>query len=163
MTLLTKVISNGFVPIIPILVWNKLFVSRLPAAFDAKTFNRGISLILISSENMFRAMVFIMPLFFRTNLSSSMGKVGFLIFLSGASLYFLSWLMLIYFPDTTWSTSLFGFTAPAFTPLIWLVGLGLMADSYYFNAPYFKWHYLLPAAAFTGFHLLHTWHIYKRI
>jgi hypothetical protein len=162
MSLLPKVLSNGFVPLIPILVWNYLFASRLPAVFEPKAFNSGIPLIIISGENIFRAVVFIMPLSFRINLLSSIGKSGLLVFLAGASLYFLSWLMLIYFPDSKWSESFFGFTAPAYTPLIWLVGLGLMADSYYFNLPFSRWYYLLSAVFFTGFHFLHTMHVYRR-
>jgi hypothetical protein len=163
MTLFSKVLSNGFVLIIPILAWNILFASRLPPAFHPKSFNRDVPSLIVLGENMFRTIVFLMPLLFRINLSSSTGKAGSFIYLTGTLLYFLSWLMLIHFPYSTWSTNLPGFAAPAYTPLIWLVGLSLMADSYYFSVPFSSWHYFVPSAAFCMFHLLHTLHVYKRI
>jgi hypothetical protein len=162
MSIINKISSNGFVPIIPILVWNILFTSKLPPAFSPESFNRDIPLTIVIGENIFRSIVFLLPIFFRINLSSSIGKIGFFVFSIGTVLYFLSWLILIYFPDSGWSRSLFGFAAPAYTPLIWLVGLSLMADSYYFNIPFSKWHFILPSLGFFIFHLLHTFHVFKR-
>jgi hypothetical protein len=163
MSLVRKVLFNGFVLIIPILVWNIVFTSKLPSAFNPKSFNSGIPVFIVFGENIFRSIVFFMPLLFRIKLSSTIGKKGLLLFSTGALLYFISWLLLIYFPDSTWSVSLFGFAAPAATPLIWLIGLSLMADSYYFNLPFSKWHFIMPSVAFSIFHILHTLHVYNRI
>ena len=69
--ILVKVLANGSIPILPIMLWSILFTSKLPEAF-------------------------------------------------------------------AWSRSLFGFTAQAFTPSIWLTGLSLIADSYYFKLAYSK-------------------------
>ena len=76
---------------------------------------------------------------------------------------FSSWLMLIYAPNSGWSNSVLGFTAPAYTPIIWLVGLSLLVESYYFKQKYSKWHFILPSVAFSIFHVSHTVYVYNRI
>lgn len=158
-----KFLSNGYIPIIPILAWNALFVSSLPPAFDPKSFNNGIPSAIMVGENLFRAAVFLLPLFFKLNISTSIGKAGLIVYIGGTSLYFLSWLIQIIAPNSLWSTSLLGFTAPAYTPIVWLVGLSLMADSYYFKATYSKWHLILPSIAFSFFHVYHTIFVYNRM
>lgn len=163
MNILFKILSNGYVPLIPIIIWNALLTSKLPPVFDPKSFNSDIPLLIMVGENLFRAIIFMMPLFFRIKISIPMGKAGIIIFLFGVLLYFLSWLMLIYFPDSVWSTSVLGFSAPAYTPLIWLVGLSLMADSYYFKISYSKWHFILPSLVFSFFHVFHAVYVYGRL
>jgi hypothetical protein len=158
-----KILTNGYIPIIPILAWNMLFISKLPSAFDPKSFNRSIPFLIIVGENLFRVIIFILPLFFRINISTSIGKTGLTVFIFGTLIYFSSWLLLIFFPDSTLSASILGFTAPAYTPLIWLIGLSLMVDSYYFKFPYSKWHYILPSIMFSFFHIYHTVYVYDRI
>jgi hypothetical protein len=50
-------------------------------------------------------------------------------------------------------SSLIGSTATAWTPLLWLVGIGLVGDSFYFSIPYKPWFYILPSIIFVAFHL----------
>jgi hypothetical protein len=88
--------------------------------------------------------------------------LGMGLYLAGTLLYFLSWLALISFPHSAWSTSAAGFLAPAYTPLIWLIGIGLIGSSLYFTAPYHPWMYLALSAIFIAFHLTHTLTIYLR-
>lgn len=159
MNIILKLFSNGYIPIIPIIVWNALLTSRLPSAFDPQSFNSGIPTAILVGENLFRAVVFLLPLVFKINISNSAGKTGLIIFVSGTLLYFLSWLLLIFAP----STSILVFAAPAYTPIIWLIGLSLMVDSYYFKFPYSKWHFILPSIAFTFFHVFHAVIVFKRI
>ncbi len=163
MNIVYKILSNGYIPIIPILIWNALLTSRLPSAFDPKSFNIGVPTVILVGEDLFRAIIFLLPLVFKINISTPAGKAGLIIFLSGTLLYFLSWLLLIFFPGFVLSSSILGFTAPAYTPLIWLIGLALMVDSYYFKFPYSKWHYILPSIIFTFFHIYHTVIVYKRL
>jgi hypothetical protein len=158
-----EIMSNGFVVIIPILVWNGVLTSKLPTAFSRETFNHGTPYSILIGENLFRFAVFLMPIFLRITISTSIGSAGACVFLLGLALYFLSWLVLIYAPASRWSTSAFGFCAPAYTPVIWLAGISLMADSYYFDAVYIRWHFIVPAACFSLFHTLHTAHAYSRL
>lgn len=163
MNIVIKVLSNGYMPIIPILVWNALLVSKLPSVFDPKSFNSGIPAVILVGENLFRAIVFLLPLFFKLNISTSNGKIGLLVFIGGTLLYFVSWLIQIIVPNSALATSLLGFLAPAYTPIIWLIGLSLMVESYYFKVTYSKWHFILPSIAFSIFHIFHTIHVYNRI
>ena len=157
-----KVLSNGYIAIIPILVWNLLFTSKLPPAYTLELFNSNIPLAIIIGENLFRAIIFLLPLFFRLNITSTLDKKGLITFSLGVVLYFSSWLMLIYAPNSGWSNSIWGFTAPAYTPIIWLIGLSLMVDTYYFKLTYSKWHLIFPAIAFSIFHISHTLYVYSR-
>lgn len=162
MDLLRKILTNGYIAILPIFVWNIFLTSKLPPAFDLNSFNSEIPFAIIIGENMFRSIIFILPLFFRLNISSSLDKKGVIAYSFGVVLYFLSWLMLIYAPNSGWSNSVLGFTAPAYTPIIWLVGLSLLVDSYYFKLAYSKWHFIVPSIAFSIFHISHTVYVYSR-
>ena len=162
MNIVWKILSNGYVPIIPILVWNFLLASRLPAAYGPKLFDNNIPVLIIVGESIFRGVIFAMPLFFRLNIGSIPGKAGLILFSLGVGLYFSSWLALIYLPDSSWSTHVFGFAAPAYTPVIWLTGLSLMVDSYYFRLAYSKWHFIIPSILFSIFHIAHSVYVYGK-
>jgi hypothetical protein len=81
------------------------------------------------SENILRAIVFFLPLLLKLEINEPQQKIGFLIYMAGIGVYFMSWLMQIYFPDSSWSQSVFGFMAPAYTTIIWFVGIGLIGKS----------------------------------
>jgi len=162
MGLMQKILLNGYIAILPILFWNIFLTSKLPAAFDPKLFNSNIPLTIIIGENIFRSIIFLMPLFFRLNMTSSIDKKGLVIYSLGVTLYFASWLVLIYAPNSVWSNSILGFVAPAYTPIIWLIGLSLLVKSYNLNWVYSKWHYILPSIAFSIFHISHTVYVYNR-
>jgi hypothetical protein len=153
---LKTILTNGFFTLIPILAWNIIFVSKLPPAYDPKSFDKDIPLFLLIGENFFRTISFGLPLLFKINIATVQGRLGLIIYILGTVLYFASWLLHIYAPDSLISRSIFGFAAPAYTPLIWLIGISLLADSYYFNFTYSKWHYLLPSIVFLIFHVTHT-------
>lgn len=158
-----KIVTNGYMPMIPILLWNIVAVPKLPSAFDPQVFNSGIPLSVLIVENIFRTIVFILPLFLKINIDSQRGRQGLLIYIFGCLLYFASWLMLMYAPQSTWSNSIFGFAAPAYLPIIWLVGISFMAEAYYFKISYARWHLIVPSIIFSVFHITHTYLVYTRI
>lgn len=162
MNILLKIITNGYVLMLPILLWNVIYTSKLPSCYNPYTFNSGLPLPISIGENIFRVIVFIFPLLLTFNIASSNGKKGLVIYGVGCILYFASWLMLIYMPDSVWSKSIFGSTAPAYTPIIWLIGIAYLLDDYYFNIQYNKWHLIIPSILFSIFHLIHTLIIYFR-
>ena len=162
MHIIKLILRNGFILLIPILVWNLIFTSNLPLAYEQKSFDSNIPIFLLIGENIFRIIVFIFPILLKINISASNGKLGLLIYGFGSMLYYISWLMLIYAPNSFWSTSEIGFTAPAYPPLIWLIGIGLMADSYYFKLSYIKWHFIIPSILFALFHITHTYLVFLR-
>ena len=162
MTLIKKIFTNCYIPLIPIFVWNIVLSSKLPSAFDPKSFNRDIPLLILVGENLFRSLIFVLPLLMKINISGIKGKIGVIIYALGTVLYFMSWLMLMYSPNSACSNNALGFIAPAYTPIIWLIGIGLMADSYYFRMKFTKWHFIIPSVAFSAFHITHALLVYLR-
>ena len=77
-------------------------------------------------------------------------------------LYLLSWIPLMIAPESGWSTSWPGFVAPAYTPLLWLTGLGLIGRRLYVRSPYQRWMYIALASGFIAFHVTHTSIVYTR-
>ena len=160
---MNKKIFNAYIPLFPILIWNLILTSKLPEAFNPNYFNSNIPLLLLIGENIFRSIIFFLPIVCILNFKSSNGKKGLFIYIGGTILYFLSWLALIFFPNSSWSTNIIGFTAPAYTPIIFLMGIALMINSYYFKIKYKKWHYILPTILFSIFHIIHTIYVYFRV
>jgi hypothetical protein len=157
-----KYLFNCFILTIPILIWNMVLANKLPKEFQPEIFWNNIPTSLTYGENVSRIAVFFITFLMPLSLSSSTQKKGLLIYLIGILLYFSSWLMLIYFPDSTLANSMLGFLSPAFTPLIWLVGIGLIGNSFYFNLPFRRWFFILLSIVFLLFHNVHTYIIYSR-
>lgn len=160
---LRKILKNGYVALLPIIIWNMFLTSKLPPVFSPTSFNAEIPFVILAGENIFRSIIFLLLLFVELGISSPHERKGAVTFFLGIALYFTSWLLLIYAPNSEWSNSVLGFTAPACTPIIWLVGLSLMVKSYYFKLLYSKWHLILPSIAFSIFHVSHTVYVYNRI
>lgn len=95
--------------------------------------------------------------------STSLQKKGLVLYVIGTVVYFASWLLLILAPESAWSRSAIGFAAPAFTPALWLLGIGLIGDSLYFNVPYKRWMFIVVAAVFLILHNTHTLIVFFRM
>jgi hypothetical protein len=162
MVLIARLLANGFVPLLPILLWNAVFARRLPAIYRPPFFDADLPPFLIIGENISRSLVFLMPVFLQTDVSASAGRWGLAVYAAGVILYFSAWLMLILAPKSAWSRSLPGQAAPAYLPLIWLIGLSQMFGGYYFQVRYSPWQFLAPAAVFLGFHNCHAFYVLLR-
>jgi len=149
--------------LIPILAWNAILASKLPAGYQAEMFDKDIPSAVSLGENIFRSLVMFLPLLMPLNLVGRSQKLGLYIFIFGMLVYFLSWVVLIVLPGSTWSMSAVGFLAPAYTPLIWLVGIGLIGAQFYFHFPYQSWMYILLSIVFLSFHITHAAIVYLRL
>jgi len=159
-TAITPYLLNCMWLLLPIMLWNIVFASKLPAAFQPETFEKNIPTVIVAGENFFRLVIFILPILMPLRCVTLAQKVGLGLYAAGIALYFLAWLALIYFPTSPWSLSAPGFLAPAYTPLIWLIGIGLIGSSLYFSSPYQPWMYIALAVIFVGFHVSHTALVY---
>jgi hypothetical protein len=157
-----KYFFNCFLLTIPILAWNLIFANKLPKAFQPEIFWNDIPTFLTYGENISRTIVFIFTALMPLKILTNTQKKGFFVYVFGILIYFASWLLLIYFPNSLWSNSVLGFSAPAYTPLFWLVGIGLIGDPMYFDIHYKKWFFMLILAVFLIFHNAHTYLIYFR-
>jgi hypothetical protein len=153
---------NCLLLLLPIMAWNLIFASKLPWVYSEEVFSKNILSFITIGENVFRLIVFILPVLMPLRIDTQSQKLGFWLYIIGIVIYFLSWLAQMYFPQSAWSLSALGFLAPAYTPLIWLIGIGLIGNALYFSFPYRSWIYILLAAIFIGFHLSHAWTVYIR-
>lgn len=159
-TKLYKYIFNCFVLTIPILIWNILLTDKLPKTTKPEILIQNISPFIVYTENITRIIVFTMMAFMPIQLLKPIQRKGLLLFIIGTIIYFVSWLLLIYYPDSVWSKSALGVLSPAYTPVLWLIGIGLIGDSFYFNFPYKRWIFISLSIVFLVFHNIHTYKIY---
>ena len=154
--------QNGILLTIPPLVFNLIFADKLPQAFSPEIFDKNIPFFITNGENIFRSFVFIFPLFMLLKVKTDRQKTGLWLYLLGMALYFLAWILLIIFPQSLWSNSLLGFLAPAYTPLIWLVGTSMIGDTLCLSIPYKWWYYLIGVILFLAFHISHVSLVYTQ-
>lgn len=157
-----KYLLSCFLLTIPVLVWNIVFANKLPKDFQPEVFSKDIPAFVKYGENISRVIVFMFTALMPLSISGKAQKQGILIYTGGILLYFCSWLALIYFPYSGWSNSAAGFMAPAYTPLFWLIGIGLTGNSFYFKLPYKRWLFISASVIFLIFHNFHAVTIYLR-
>ena len=160
--LFAKYFFNCFLLTIPILFWNLALSNKLPKAFQPEIFWNNIPPFLTYGENISRTVVFLLTLLMPLGISTPIQRKGFALYAGGTVVYFASWVMLIYFPYNEWSNRVGGFMAPACTPVLWLLGIGLIADSFYFKLPFRRWFFISAAIIFLAFHNVHAYIIYLR-
>jgi len=159
---LINYLMNCILLLLPIMAWNVIFTSKLPQAYSREIFWNDIPGIISTGESFFRLLIFILPVLMPLRIETQSQKLGLWLYIIGTAIYFLSWLAQMYFPQSAWSLGAFGFFAPAYTPLIWLVGIGLIGSTFYFSSPYRSWMYISTAIIFICFHLSHALIVYLR-
>ncbi len=158
-----RYVASGGTLTIPILVWNVACARYLPAPYSSSGFDRDVPFALLLSENLLRVAVIGLPFFMPLDLSTTAQRRRLALFVAGAVIYVASWVPLMVAPSAAWSTSLVGSLAPAYTPLIWLVGLGLLGGRRVGPWPLRRGVYLTLVAAFVTVHVAHAGVVYARI
>jgi hypothetical protein len=155
--LLSSYFKNCFILLVPILIWNIAFTGLLPATYQSGEFDKDIPASILWGEHILRLVVFALPAFMPLNIFFKYQKIGLGIYFIGIFLYFLSWRPLILYPEGSWSMSLYGFLSPAITPLIFLVGIGLIGHKLFFNIKYHQVVYISLSIIFIAFHTIHVY------
>ena len=158
-----EIFANGIVLTIPVIVWNLAFAGCLPPEFQPDIFWDNIPAAVRYGENIFRVLLFSLPLLMTLNLKRRNQRTGLIVYLVGLVVYFASWIPLLFFPGLSWSSSMIGFLAPAITPILWTAGIGMMGDRLYFSIPYHYSVYLKISALFVMFHGWHVLTVFQRI
>lgn len=154
---------NCFWLLVPMLVLNLLFTQSLPPNYQADVFWRDIPTAVGAPENVLRILVFMVPLAMQLRLAGRTERLGFAIYLIGAFVYFASWGALILAPESAWSRSAPGFMAPAYTPIVFLVGIGLVGRELFVpGMGYRPWMYVVLSGLFVLFHGTHAGMVYAR-
>lgn len=148
--------------LLPAVLWNVVFAARLPAAFQPQEFWRDIPSALAAVENSLRIVVFVLPFFMPLRLRERAQRRALLLFAAGTLIYFCSWLALMVAPQSAWATSALGFTAPAWTPALWLGTLALLGRELCWGHFYRWWMHALLSAGFLVAHISHTAIVFAR-
>ncbi len=160
---MTKYLKNCFWLLIPILLWNLLFAAELPKYYQPEIFWKDIPQFIGTTENIFRIIIMVIPAFLVFSVETKSQHIGLWMYVIGAILYYLSWLILMYYPESNWSQSAIGFMAPAFTPILWLVGIGLVGRESFFKIKNTTLIYISLSILFTFFHCLHAFWVFQRV
>jgi hypothetical protein len=158
----SKYLINCFWLLLPPNLISLFLAKYLPEAFQANLFWNDIPPAIKFFENILRVVVMVIPVLFPLSITTNKQQKGLFIYSIGLVLYLLSYLLLIYLPESAWSKSLIGFTAPATAPLIWFLGISFIMDIPFFNVPYKRWIYMILVITFCMFHFMHTSIIYYR-
>ncbi len=90
-------------------------------------------------------------------MASKLQRFGFAVYLLGIVVYFSSWLAVIYWPASTWSMSAVGFTAAAYTSVVYLKGIGLIGQNSFLKLRWISKIYILASLLFEVFHTLRAY------
>jgi hypothetical protein len=129
---------------VPLLAWNIILAPKITLLKVISDANSPTWLLAV--ENITRMIVFVFPLLLPLRVQDTVSKTGMATYLIGMTLYFITWIPLIWTPDSIWSQSAVGLLAPRLTPLLPFLGIALIGHS----APY--------AMISALFILFHTWH-----
>ncbi len=156
------VARNGAWLVLPPLAISLGLWGTLPPAFGSESFGRGVPGWLSLSENVVRVLVFATPSALFFGASSKGQRAGWGLYAAGLCLYLASYLLLAAWPEGTWGTSLLGFTAPAWTPALWLIGVALVCQDSWLWARWRWWLYLVPTTTFLVLHVAHATFVWSR-
>jgi hypothetical protein len=148
--------------LLPAAAWNILLAKYLPPAFQPNEFGRDMPAPMVFAENGLRVAVFVLPFLMPLDMAAPGAGRALLLYAVGTLLYFASWLPLIWFPGSRWSRRPLGFAAPAYTPLLWLLGIALLGDRLFWDTFYRGWMYLVLCVAFLTTHITHTMRAHRR-
>ena len=154
---MVKYLKNCFWLFLPVFIWNIVLASKLPIKYSPEFFDNNIPNYISYSENILRAILFSFPVIMIFSLKSKIQKLGFGLYLVGIIIYFASWLVQIYYPSSFWSESILGFTAPAYTTIIYFIGIGLIGKQTFLKTRYVSFSYILLSICFVIIHSIHTY------
>lgn len=149
-------IFNGFLLTLPVIAWNAILAQRLPPFFNQGMEDQGTAAMISIAEQVCRVLFFIITFLMPLQRSSAATLQSRVLYIAGLLLYVASWIPLVWFPGSSWSVSLPGLTAPAWTPLFWMSGIICLGEGFSFGIPYKPWLPWSVLILFLLFHNLHT-------
>jgi len=159
---MAKYLANCFLLLLPVFLWNIALFSKLPKGYTEEIWDNVPSWVNMT-EFILRTLAYLLPLVLIFSLETKSQKIGFGLYLIGLLIYFSSWLMQIYYPNSNWSTSLVGFMALAFTPVIWLVAIGIISQQSFVDIPQIRTIYFIISMAFVVVHTYHSYLVYNQL
>jgi len=156
LNVILKYIDNCFLLFVPILVFNILFFKKLPSHYL-----KNISHPIIIMETIARIITIALSIIMAINIQNETGKIGLMIYIIGAIIYFASYFIEIYFPNTLFGRKIIFILSPYWTSVIWLIGIGLVGNRLFINVPYHYTVYFVLSIIFATIHTIHGYLCYK--
>ncbi|CAG0937366.1 hypothetical protein TFLX_06292 [Thermoflexales bacterium] len=156
-------LRNGALLILPPMVITFGLWAALPPRYSFAQFWKDIPSWLGFLENLFRILVFGIPVLLYFGRGDKTQSLGWYFYSGGLIVYLASYLMQIVFPYSDWSMSVIGFSAPAWSTLVWLIGIGFVCSRSWLPLRWSRLIYLCCTVLFLIFHTGHTLLIYSRI
>ena len=148
---------NGVFLLLITMLWNIIFYEYLPETYSLENFRMNVPAIVLTGENVFRILTFGFTIFLILGLSDRIQKTGLILYVGGVIFYFASWAAQMFLSDTIWSRSLLGFAAPAYTAIIWLLGIGFLGKELVIRKiPYNRIVFITISIVFVVFHTAHA-------
>jgi hypothetical protein len=154
------ILRNGALLIIPPMIITFGLWGALPAAYGPDLFWKEIPGWLSLSENTFRILVFSLPGILYFGKKEPGQSLGWYLYVGGLVVYLASYLLQIVLPNSGWSQSVIGFTAPAWSTIFWFTGIGLVCVRSWLPIPWHRAYYLCCVCFFLIFHIGHTGFVY---
>lgn len=149
---------------VPPLAASFAFWPNLGAAYQPDVFWRDIPQMLGLIENISRFGVIGLTALMLLEWRTTTQKIGFAIYAIGIALYVVCQWGIVVSPDGSWATSAFGFLAPAYTPAIWIVGIGMIGQRAIDDRLYWRnWVFFGFAGLFLVAHNAHAWLVFSRL
>jgi hypothetical protein len=118
--------------LIPVFIWNILFRSYLPEKYSFSEFKYDIPSFFRWTELISGMAIIILSFSLQLKIKNRIQKIGLILYFTGLILYLLAWRPIILYPNSDWSSSLFGFVSISFTPIVLLLGIGLIGKKLLF-------------------------------
>ena len=154
---------NGAILIIPVLLITFGLWKYLPAPYSQENFSRSAPHSLELFEDILRILIFVIPVFLLYEIRKEAQNWGWYLYAIGLALYTCSYLAQILFSSSDWSTSLIGFTAPAWTPIFWLYGIAIVCNNSWLFTWWRGYFYIIVATLFVILHTYHAFLAYSKL
>jgi hypothetical protein len=155
-----KILRNGALLIVPPMMISFGLWGALPAAYSPDIFWKDIPVWLGLFENIFRVLVFGLPVILYFGNKEPGQSLGWKLYWVGLIVYLASYLAQIFYPASAWSQSMISFTAPAWSTIFWFTGIGFVCVRSWLPIPWHRAIYFLSAAIFWVLHTGHAWFVY---
>jgi len=119
-----SLLNNGLF-LVPPLLWNIVFAAKLPGTYYQGTVPGALTVV----ENILRAATMLYPVFIPIDTGSPGFYAGLATYSVGLALYYGSWAIQMSPNLAELQNNIFFKLAPAYTPIIWLIGIGIMSGS----------------------------------
>lgn len=148
--------NNCFWFFIPPLLFNIIIVKYLPEYY-LKNINHPI----IIWENILRFITIAFSAIMAITINNKIGKIGFIVYIIVIIIYFCSYFIVIKFPASSFNNNLIILLAPAWTSVLWLIGIGLIGNKIFVNIPYHFSVYCLLSISFAIIHSIHFYYVIR--